>query len=106
MGDRRGAINCTRAGDWLVTGPGWKGTVPQGMTRIASPVSQIMLVGRVFVANEADLPKAYEMGKGIRVENSSERIHYRFSESEPASKWLGGLESDQDSRLQRPLSYH
>ena len=58
----------TKAGDYLITGPTWKGTVPQGMARIASPVSQIMLVGRVFVANEADLPKAYEAGKGIRVE--------------------------------------
>ena len=27
----------TKAGDYLITGPGWKGTVPQGMKQIPSP---------------------------------------------------------------------
>jgi hypothetical protein len=27
----------TAAGDYFITGPGWNGTVPQGMTQISSP---------------------------------------------------------------------
>jgi hypothetical protein len=57
----------TQAGDYLVSGPGWKGTVPNGMTQISSPNSSLLVVGRVFVASQSDQLGAYALAKQIQV---------------------------------------
>ncbi|HUY77707.1 MAG TPA: DUF1254 domain-containing protein [Ktedonobacterales bacterium] len=57
----------TEAGDYLVSGPGWSGTVSQGMTPIASPNNSVLVVGRVFVESEGDLPTAYGLAKQIQL---------------------------------------
>lgn len=33
---------------FLVTGPGWSGTVPEGMTELKSPTSMVWLLGRIY----------------------------------------------------------
>jgi hypothetical protein len=57
----------TEAGDYLITGPGWKGTVPQGMAQISSPNNSVLVAGRVFVESDSDLPIACNLTKQIRV---------------------------------------
>ncbi len=57
----------TEAGDHLVSGPGWKGAVPQGMTPISTPNNSVLVVGRVFVADDSDLPTAYGLAKQIQL---------------------------------------
>ncbi len=57
----------TEAGDYLVSGPGWKGTMPQGITQISSPNNSVLVIGRVFVESESDLPTAYALAKQIRL---------------------------------------
>jgi hypothetical protein len=57
----------TRAGDYVVSGPIWKGVVPQGMTQIPSPNNSVIVLGRVFVENDSDLPTAYGLSKQIQV---------------------------------------
>ncbi|MBT8160564.1 MULTISPECIES: DUF1254 domain-containing protein [Arthrobacter] len=57
----------TRAGEYFLTGPDWNGTVPAGMTRISSPNNSALVVGRVFVANESDLPTAYGLAQQIQL---------------------------------------
>jgi hypothetical protein len=53
----------TKAGDHLITGPGWKGIVPQGMTQISSPKNSVMVFGRVLVYSDSDLTTAYDLAK-------------------------------------------
>jgi len=55
----------TAAGDYLVSGPGWKGVVPQGMSQISSPNNAVLLLGRVLVESDSDLPTAYGLAKQI-----------------------------------------
>jgi len=55
----------TQAGDYLITGPGWKGQVPAGMKQIASPNNSVLLLGRVLVESENDLSTAYDLSKQI-----------------------------------------
>lgn len=55
------------AGDHLITGPRWTGTVPQGMRRISSPNASVLVVGRVFVGNNDDLPAAHALAERIRL---------------------------------------
>ncbi|MEO8282299.1 MAG: DUF1254 domain-containing protein [Pseudarthrobacter sp.] len=57
----------TKAGDYVLSGPGWKGTVPNGMTQISSPTDSALVIGRVFVESESDLPVAYALAKQIQL---------------------------------------
>ena len=57
----------TGAGDYLMSGPSWKGTVSQGMTPIASPHHSVLVIGRVFVESDNDLPIAYGLAKQIQL---------------------------------------
>jgi len=57
----------TQAGDYLITGPGWKGQVPGGMTQIASPNNSVLVIGRVLVYNDSDLSTAYGLAKQIQL---------------------------------------
>lgn len=57
----------TQAGDYLVTGPGWQGSVPQGMKQISSPNNSVLVLGRILVYSDIDLPTAYDLGRQIQL---------------------------------------
>jgi len=57
----------TKAGDYALTGPGWKETLPNGMTQIASPRNSVLVIGRVFVASQGDQPTAYALAQQIQL---------------------------------------
>jgi hypothetical protein len=57
----------TKAGEYVVSGPGWKGPLPQGMTQISSPNNSALVIGRVFVESDSDLPIAYHLARQIQV---------------------------------------
>jgi hypothetical protein len=57
----------TQAGDYLITGPDWKGTVPQGMKHISSPNNSVLVLGRVLVYSDSDLSTAYDLSKQIQL---------------------------------------
>ena len=73
----------TKAGDYLVTGPGWKGTAPGGMARISSPDNSVLVIGRVYVAGDDDRASAYALAKRIQLaplgasENNAQRKRER-----------------------------
>lgn len=55
------------AGNYLISGPGWQGQVPEGMTQIVSPDNSVLLIGRVLVYNDSDVITAYELSKQINL---------------------------------------
>lgn len=57
----------TGSGDYLISGPGWKGAVPQGVSQIASPNNSVLVIGRVLVDSDSDLPTAYGLAKQIQL---------------------------------------
>ena len=57
----------TQAGDYLITGPHWKGSVSKRMKLISSPNNSVLLLGRILVYSDADLPTAYKLAKQIQV---------------------------------------
>ncbi len=57
----------TQAGDYLITGPGWKGRVPNGMKQVSSPDDSVLVVGRVLVYSDSDLSAAYGLAKQIQL---------------------------------------
>lgn len=60
-------VTGTEAGEYLISGPGWKGTVPRSMAQIAAPNNAALVVGRVLVESASDLPTAYELAKQIQL---------------------------------------
>jgi hypothetical protein len=57
----------TKAGDYLITGPRWEGTVPQEMKQISSPNNSVLVIGRVLVESDSDLTTAYRLSKQIQL---------------------------------------
>jgi hypothetical protein len=57
----------TAAGDYLVSGPGWQGEVPAGMAQIAAPNNAVLVLGRVLVESDTDLPAAHGLAKQIQL---------------------------------------
>jgi hypothetical protein len=56
-----------QAGDFVISGPGWQGSVPQGMQQISSPNRSVLVFGRVFVENDSDVAAAYDLSKQIQL---------------------------------------
>jgi hypothetical protein len=50
---------------YLVVGPRWAGSVPEGMRVIHCPTNVVFLVGRIFVGGERDLPNAQALQRGM-----------------------------------------
>ena len=57
----------TAAGDYLISGPGWRGAVPSGVTQISSPNNSVLVIGRVLVESDSDLATAYGLAKQIQL---------------------------------------
>jgi len=57
----------TQAGDYLITGPEQNGQVPRRMKQISSPNNSVLVIGRILVYSDRDLPTAYALAKQIQV---------------------------------------
>jgi hypothetical protein len=57
----------TQAGDYLISGPGWQGAVPEGLTQKISPNNEVLLIGRVLVESDSDLATTYGLEKQIQL---------------------------------------
>jgi hypothetical protein len=57
----------TNSGDYLITGPGWKGQISNGMRQISSPNNSVLVAGRTLVYSDSDLPAAYSLANQIQL---------------------------------------
>jgi len=57
----------TQPGTYAITGPGWKGQLPEGVTRIASPSWLVLAIGRTAVNGEADMPALRRAQAGYKL---------------------------------------
>ncbi|HEY6980278.1 DUF1254 domain-containing protein [Reyranella sp.] len=62
----------TQAGNFLVTPPGWTGTVPAGMTRIAAPTPIVWIIGRTKTDGPADYDAVHKIQAGYKATPLSE----------------------------------
>ncbi|MEU6584673.1 DUF1254 domain-containing protein [Nocardia sp. NPDC046763] len=52
---------------YLVTGPGWKGTVPDGMTRLAMPTDTTWLLGRIEYKGDNDIKHVRALQRQLKL---------------------------------------
>ena len=57
----------TKAANFLVTPPGWSGTVPEGFTRLAAPTPYVWVIGRTKTDGAADYPAVHKIQAGYKV---------------------------------------
>ncbi len=57
----------TKAGNFLVTPPGWTGTVPEGFSRIAAPTPYVWTIGRTKTDGAADYAAVHKIQAGYKV---------------------------------------
>jgi hypothetical protein len=78
-------------GDYLVTGPGWRGTVPRGLTRIRAPYDRVWVLGRTYTADQADLAATRKVMDGYKItplHRWSGRHPYAYTPPRPAVRDL------------------
>src|SRR3972149_374090 len=51
----------TKAGNFLVTPPGWTGKVPEGFSQIAAPTPYVWVIGRTKTDGAADYPAVHKI---------------------------------------------
>ncbi|WBP84616.1 DUF1254 domain-containing protein [Kitasatospora cathayae] len=58
----------SRAGDFALIGPGWRGTLPEGVRRTATAASPwIIVLGRTLIEGEHDLPAVHALQDQYRL---------------------------------------
>ena len=57
----------TQAANFLVTPPGWTGTVPDGLTRIDAPTPRVWVIGRTKTDGPEDYPAVHKIQAGLKV---------------------------------------
>jgi hypothetical protein len=56
-----GSFGVTGGGNWAVVGPDFKGKLPHGVKRIDSKYNRVWIIGRTFVAGQADLASVHRI---------------------------------------------
>jgi hypothetical protein len=62
----------TEAANFLVTPPGWNGTVPSGLTRINAPTPYIWIIGRTQTNGPQDYDAVHKIQAGFKITPLSE----------------------------------
>ena len=57
----------TGVGNFLVTPPGWSGTVPDGFTRIDAPTPYVWIIGRTKTDGPADYDAVHKIQDGYKI---------------------------------------
>lgn len=57
----------TKAGNFAITGPGWSGTLPKGVTEIKAPTNMVWIIGRTQTNGPADYPAVHKIQDGYKL---------------------------------------
>ncbi|GLI94775.1 DUF1254 domain-containing protein [Methylocystis echinoides] len=57
----------TKAGHFAVTGPGWTGTLPKGVTQLKAPTNMVWIIGRTQTNGPKDYPAVHKIQDGYRL---------------------------------------
>lgn len=57
----------TKAGHFAVTGPGWTGKLPKGVTELKAPTNMVWIIGRTQTNGPADYPAVHKIQDGYKL---------------------------------------
>jgi len=56
-----------KSGNFVITGPGWKGDLPEGMKAYKSPTSMVWIIGRTQANGPKDYPAVHKIQDGYKI---------------------------------------
>ena len=56
-----------KGGDFAIVGPGWEGTLPQGLVELRSPTSLVIVGGRIYTAGPDDYQAVHALQDQLRL---------------------------------------
>jgi len=59
-------------GDYLITGPNWKGDVPEGLPQIKAPTNMVWLIGRIQIDGDLDIAAVSAIQKRFKLANQTQ----------------------------------
>lgn len=62
----------TKAADFVVVPPNWKGEIPAGLQRIDAPTNMVWVIGRTQTNGVADYPAVHKIQDGYRITHLSD----------------------------------
>jgi hypothetical protein len=72
-----------RSGTWVITPPGWEGTLPDGVEELRSATPQLVLLGRYGVLDDADAQRVIAARDDVHLLPLSEFTHTRPPAPDP-----------------------
>ncbi len=75
----------TKEGRYVITGPGWQGSLPKGAVKIESPTNFVMALTRTLVRSSADLPAARAVQQNYTLSPLSQIAHPALAPREVVS---------------------
>ena len=60
-------VTGNRPGNYLITGPGWSGTPPKGLTQVKAPTNNVWIRGQTYIDLYEDTEKALAMIRKIKL---------------------------------------
>ena len=57
----------TKAGHFAITGPGWSGTLPKGVTELKSPTNMVWIIGRTQTNGPKDYAAVHKVQDGYKL---------------------------------------
>jgi len=57
----------TKAGNFAITGPGWKGALPAGVTEVKSPTNMVWIIGRTQTNGPQDYAAVHKIQDGFKL---------------------------------------
>lgn len=90
---------------YLFTGPGWSGSVPQGMVHVPSPTRIAWMIGRTYTRDEADFPNVHRLQAQYRLEPFGPRATVTFTADKAPSPDPGLSPLQQVARMDAAAFY-
>jgi hypothetical protein len=78
----------SKAGNFAIVGPGWKGKLPSGVQSIPpSPTPYVLILGRTLVSGEADVPNVNKLQQQYRLTPLSQWGKAGFKPADDRNVW-------------------
>jgi hypothetical protein len=86
-------------GDYLIAGPNWKGTVPQGIAKVIHSETQLVnVVGRTQLFNPGDLDNVKKIQAGYKLRPLSEYLGQPAPPPVPEVNWIKPIKPAEQSK--------
>ncbi len=87
-----------KAGTYLITGPGWSGTVPAGMTQIKSPTRYMVILGRTYADGSREGLQGGQCAAGAVQARAAQRLRQEGLQiRRPAGRSQSRLQHDRQA---------